>query len=323
MNKILKYQGAGKLISLLDDIVKAAKSSPMDFSDWGKLHRADMLKIPGNTSIVSKLSDSELGYLLYNRNGQILNGTGSRYAIFIGSDPMSVKRINIFDTSRKRIGYLIPEYKDVVPGTVSTHYVENLTDGLVKGVSEDAYNALINITKKPISANRIWKMPEITEKVYRKFTPGISDPKFKMMQHKLIDQVGSSGKPAGWSSQKWQEELEWMKKRADIDAGIQDGDELFNTVDDFYEDIVRTPVEVIRPVIQGNTKFIPTKHDFLFQINPQTIKNGTPIVNWSDPNIWLKNGGRISKYQGVGLWGGWKQQLNALNKIYKKGGIIK
>ena len=303
MNKILKYQGAGKLISLIDDIVKAAKSSPIDFSDWGKLHRSDMLKIPGNTSIVSKLSDSELGYLLYNRNGQILNGTSSRYAIFTGSDPMSVKRINIFDSPGRNTGYLIPEYLDVVPGTVSTHYVENLTGGLSKGISEDSYNALMNITGKPLSANRIWKMPEITEKVYKKFTPGISNPQFKMMQHKLIDQVGSSGKPAGWSSQKWQEELEWMKKRADIDAGIQDGDELFNTIDDFYEDVMRTPVEAIRPVIQGTTRFVPTKHEFLFQINPQTIKNGTPVVNWSDPSIWLKNGGRIAKYQMAGWIG--------------------
>lgn len=305
MNKILKYQGAGKLISLLDDIVKAAKRSPIDFSDWGKLHRSDMLKIPGNESIVSRLSDAELGYLLYNRNGQILNGIGSRHAVFTGSGPMSVKRINIFDSPGRNTGYLIPEYRDVVPGTVSTHYVENLTGGLSKGISEDSYNALMNITGMPLSANRIWKMPEITSKVYAKFKPGVTNPHFKMSQEWLATDLGASTyKPKWWSSgSSWDDELKYLEQRSAIDAGTSEGDELYNVFDDFYEDAVRFPIEKTRPVIQGPTRFIPTKHEFLFQINPQTIKNGTPVVNWFDPNIWLKNGGKIAKYQSAGWIG--------------------
>lgn len=305
MNKILKYQGAGKLISLLDDIVKASKRSPIDFSDWGKLYRSDMLKIPGNESIVSRLSDPELGYLLYNRNGQILNGIGSRHAIFTGPDPMSVKRINIFDSSGRNTGYLIPEYRDVVPGTVSTHYVENLTGGLSKGISEDSYNALMNITGMPLSANRIWKMPEITSKVYAKFKPGITNPNFKMSQEWLATDLGASTyKPKWWShGSSWDDELKYLQQKSAIDAGSSEGDDLYNIFDDFHEDIIRFPIEKTRPVIQGPTRFIPTKHEFLFQISPQTIKNGTPVVNWFDPSIWLKNGGRIVKYQGAGWIG--------------------
>lgn len=309
MNKINKYQ-KGKIIKtlfgasdLLSSIKTAARKSPLDFSDWGKVYRRDMLKVPGNAEIVSKLSDSELGYLLYHRNGQILNGTGSRYAIFNGSDPMSVKRINLFDNPDWNTGYLIPEYIDVVPETVSTHYVENLTGGLTKGVSEDLYNALMNITGMPLSANRIWKMPEITSKVYDKFNKGVINPEFTMSQEWLASDLGvATYKPKWWSSgSSWDDELKYLKQKADIDAGTWEGDELYNVNDDFYEDAVRFPIKKPRPVIQGTTRFIPTKHEFLFQINPQTIKNGTPIVNWYDPSIWLKNGGKIAKYQ-KGRW---------------------
>ena len=44
------------------------------------------------------------------------------------------------------------------------------------------YNALMNITGKPLSANRIWKRPEITSKVYAKFNPGVTNSNFKMSQ---------------------------------------------------------------------------------------------------------------------------------------------
>lgn len=301
MKKIYKYQ-KGKILQkvfnlsdLLGDISKASKNSPLDFSDWGKVHRLDMTKIPGNGSIVPKLSNSELGYLLYNRNSQILNGIKSRYAIFNGSNPMSVKKIKIFDSPGRNTGYLIPEYRDVVPGTVSTHYVENLTGGLSKGISEDSYNALMNITGMPLSANRIWKMPEITSKVYSKFRPGVTNPNYKMTQEWLIDNLGSNTyKPKWWSPNlKWGDEWKYLEQRSAIDAGVQEGHGLNNVIDDFYEDVIRAPIEKVRPVIQGPTRFVPTKHEFLFQISPKTIQNGTPIVNWMDPNIWLKNGGVI------------------------------
>lgn len=344
MNKINKYwpggivKGAFKFGNLLDDIARATKNSPLDFSDWGKIYRADMMKIPGNKEIVQQLSDSQLGYLLYGRSEQILKGTPNRYAIFNGSDPMSVKRINIFDAPNKNVGYLIPEYHDVVPGTVSTHFVENLTNGASQGISESGYNALMNITGKPLSANRIWKMPEITSRVYAKFTPGISNPAYPMSQEWPINSIRTSGyKPRWWTSsnKSWDDEFQQMMKKLNADAGIDSGfDARFTTLDDdlefnpisvisksaddFHEDIVRSPIQKIRPVITGPNQFIPTKHEHLFQIGPKTVQNGVPVVNWLDPNIWLKNGGKIEKFQkGKIITGLFKQWGDDLTRTIK------
>lgn len=106
--------------NLIEEIKNAANNVPLSFETLGRSTRANMEAIPGNKSIVDQLSDHELGYLLEMRARQMDNVPKETRVAILSGDVNNFSNIDIISGSEK-IGYLIPEYKDVVPGTVSVH----------------------------------------------------------------------------------------------------------------------------------------------------------------------------------------------------------
>lgn len=290
--------------NLIEEIKDAANNVPLSFETLGRSARANMEMIPGNKSIVDQLSDHELGYLLEMRSRQMNNVPKQTRIAILSGDVDNFSNIDIMNGSEK-IGYLLPEYKDVVPGTVSVHWVENLKDGVEKGVSESAYNALMIATEKPMSANRIWRSPEKTNKIYNRFQQLPPDPKYTTVEEWSVSSSNNSltkGKTKlSAVEEKYMDERlkrdgysDYYDEYHDVDGNVVGGNDDAEELSTFY---ITKP----RPILAKPNAHIPTKHKMLFKINNQSVQNGKPIVRWDLPDIWMKQGGILKSQPGTKL----------------------
>ena len=262
------------------------------YQQYGFRMREAMNRIPGNQPIVDQLTDSELGYLLQKREEAIKNiPKNQRVSIVNGGysprDNFEIHNIDVYENGK--IGTAKVKYNHDLDQTVSISKIDNLTnqidgDNIQHGVSYNVLDALLQYEGRPILADSRWLDPKKTKRVYNKYDQDLSFDDDMFLEYSLSDILNSDelldelGKNMKMNKK---ELLAYFAEHPEITS----------------DSII--PIKIpYRPVISSSSKLYRgdiVKHQNLFKLSLENMKDGIPTVLWNNPDPYLKSGGVINE----------------------------